>query len=102
MTPDKILEIARRFDPYEPDFVMTTETMIALGQALLEEDRESSEEQISQLRMAMHDIYEVYAGSEGFIPETCPEAYLQERMKEMAYIAGEHKGTRKRKQMEEE
>jgi hypothetical protein len=102
MTPEKILEIARRFDPYEPDFVMTEDTLIALGQALLEEDRESSEEQISQLRMAMHDIYEVYAGSEGFIPETCPEAYLQERMKEMAYIAGKHKGTRKRKQMEEE
>ena len=43
------------------------------------------------LRQAMHDIYEVYAGSEGFIPETCPEAYLQDRIKEMAYIAGKHK-----------
>ena len=54
-------------------------------------ERESSDELISRLRMAMHDIYEVYAGSEGFIPETCSEAYLQERMKEMAYIAGKHK-----------
>jgi len=45
----------------------------------------------SLLRQAMHDIYEVYAGSEGFIPETCAEAYLQDRVKEMAYIAGKHK-----------
>lgn len=45
----------------------------------------------ARLHQAMHDIYEVYAGSEGFHPETCPEAYLQERIKEMAYIAGKHK-----------
>ena len=44
-----------------------------------------------KLRAAMHDIYEVYAGSEGFIPQTCPEAYLQERVKEMADIAAKHK-----------
>jgi len=47
--------------------------------------------EIEKLRAAMHDIYEVYAGSEGFIPQTCPEAYLQERVKEMAYIAAKHK-----------
>lgn len=45
----------------------------------------------ARLRQAMHEIFEVYAGSEGFIPETCAEAYLQERIKEMAYIAGKHK-----------
>ena len=45
----------------------------------------------AKLRAAMHDIYEVYAGSEGFIPQTCPEAYLQERVKEMADIAAKHK-----------
>ena len=44
-----------------------------------------------KLRAAMHDIYEVYAGSEGFIPETCAEGYLQERVKEMADIAAKHK-----------
>ena len=48
-------------------------------------------DEIEMLRQAMHDIYEVYAGSEGFIPETCPEAYLQERVKEMADIAAKHK-----------
>lgn len=43
------------------------------------------------LRAAMHEIYEVYAGGEGFIPQTCPEAYLQELVKEMAEIAAKHK-----------
>ena len=47
--------------------------------------------EIAELRQAMHEIYEVYAGSEGFKPETCAEAYLQDRIKEMAYIAGKHK-----------
>lgn len=46
---------------------------------------------VSELRLAMHDIYEVYAGSEGFIPQTCPEAYLQQLVKEMAEIAAKHK-----------
>ncbi len=50
-------------------------------------------DEVRLLRAAMHDIYEVYAGSEGFIPQTCPEAYLQERVKEMANIAARHKGT---------
>ena len=50
-----------------------------------------AKDEIRLLRAAMHDIYEVYAGSEGFIPQTCPEAYLQERVKEMADIAAKHK-----------
>ena len=50
-------------------------------------------DEIETMRQAMHDIYEVYAGSEGFIPQTCPEAYLQERVKEMADIAAKHKRT---------
>jgi hypothetical protein len=39
----------------------------------------------------MHDIYEVYAGSEGFHPQTCLEVYLQKHIKEMADIAAIHK-----------
>ena len=46
----------------------------------------------SELRHAMHDIYEVYAGSEGIPrPETCSEAYLYELVKEMVAIAAKHK-----------
>ena len=41
MTPDKILEIARRFDPYEPDFVMTEDTLIAFAQSVIEAERDA-------------------------------------------------------------
>ena len=40
MTPDKILEIARRFDPYEPDFVMTEDSLIAFARAIIEAERD--------------------------------------------------------------
>ncbi len=37
---------------------------------------------------ALREIYEVYAGSEGFIAETAAEGYLQQLVKQMATIAG--------------
>ena len=46
MNNDKILEIARRFDPDEPDFVMTEDSLIAFAQAIIEE-RESSDEPVA-------------------------------------------------------
>jgi hypothetical protein len=42
------------------------------------------------LRAAMRDIYEVWAGSEGFIPETAPEAYQQQLIEQMRDIAAEY------------
>ena len=45
---------------------------------------------IAELETAMREIYEVYAGSEGFIPETCAESYQQQLIKEMADIAARH------------
>ena len=39
MNDEKILEIARRFDPDEPDFVMTEDTLIAFAQAIIEAER---------------------------------------------------------------
>ena len=45
---------------------------------------------IEELQDAFREIYEVYAGSEGFIPETCPEAYQQQLIKEMSDIAAKH------------
>ncbi len=45
---------------------------------------------IAELEAAMREIYEVYAGSEGFIPETCAEGYQQQLIKEMADIAARH------------
>ena len=51
-----------------------------------------SKEEIHRLRLALHEIYEIYAGSEG-IPEpvTCPEAYLLSLLQQMVEIAKEHK-----------
>ena len=51
---------------------------------------EALEERIAELEAAMREIYEVYAGSEGFIPETCPEAYQQQLIKEMSDVAAKY------------
>jgi len=47
-------------------------------------------QQTDALQDAFREIYEVYAGSDGFIPETCPEAYQQQLIKEMAEIAAKY------------
>ena len=51
---------------------------------------EAQANRIEELQDAFREIYEVYAGSEGFIPETCPEAYQQQLIKEMAEIAAKY------------
>lgn len=53
---------------------------------------EEAADEIERQRQALHDIYEVYAGSEGIPkPQTCAEAYLLERMMYMVEIAARHK-----------
>ena len=37
-----------------------------------------------RLREGLDDVFEMWAGSEGFIPETAPEGYLLELVKKMA------------------
>lgn len=55
-------------------------------------ENEKLKKQVETLRAAMHDIYEVYAGSEGIPrPETCSEAYLYDLVMGMARIAAKHK-----------
>lgn len=44
----------------------------------------------AKLRLAMHDIYEVYAGCDELLVETS-RAYLEQLLKEMSDIAAEHK-----------
>mgnify|MGYP000016372783 CR=1 FL=1 len=53
-------------------------------------DIEKANDRIAELEDAFREIYEVYAGSEGFIPETCAEGYQQQLIKEMADIAARH------------
>ena len=43
---------------------------------------------IAKLEAALREVYETWAGSEGFIPETAPEGYLLQLTKKMALIAG--------------
>jgi hypothetical protein len=40
-----------------------------------------------RLREALKEVFEAWAGSEGFIPETAPEGYLLYLTKRMAHIA---------------
>ena len=44
-------------------------------------------EQHEALEAALREVFEEWAGSEGFIPETAPEAYLLQLTKRMADIA---------------
>ena len=43
---------------------------------------------IAELEAALREAYEVYAGSDGFIPETAAEGYLQQLISEMVAIIG--------------
>ena len=48
-------------------------------------DRKSIE--IADLQARLHEVYEIYAGMEGFIPETAPEGYCLMIIKKMAQAA---------------
>jgi len=43
---------------------------------------------IAELTAALREAYEVYAGSDGFIPETAAEGYQQQLIKQMVDIIG--------------
>jgi hypothetical protein len=59
-------------------------------QSALEANRMQSEviveaqAKVAEMQQIARDAYEVYAGSEGVIPLTAPEAYLQYKLNEMA------------------
>lgn len=44
-------------------------------------------DRIEALEAALREVFEEWAGSEGFIPETAPESYLLQLTKRMADIA---------------
>jgi len=55
----------------------------------MEEEIVRLEAENARLRDAAREAYEVYAGSDGFIPETAPEAYQQRLLAQIAAILGE-------------
>jgi hypothetical protein len=52
------------------------------------EGRDALLDRIATLEAALREAYEVYAGSDGFIPETAAEGYLQQLISEMVAIIG--------------
>ena len=48
---------------------------------------EQAADRIEALEAALREVFEEWAGSEGFIPETAPEGYLLQLTKRMADIA---------------
>jgi hypothetical protein len=57
--------------------------------------RKAQAAEIEKLREALKEVFEAWAGSEGFIPETAPEGYLLYLTKRMAHIAREALGETK-------
>lgn len=53
----------------------------------LERQRLAAADRIEHLEQALREVFEEWAGSEGFIPETAPEGYLLQLTKRMADIA---------------
>ena len=49
---------------------------------------EADAARIAELEAALREAYEVYAGSDGFIPETAAEGYQQQLIKQMVDIVG--------------
>ena len=54
---------------------------------VIAEDIDAAADRIETLEAALREVFEQWAGSEGFIPETAPEAYLLQLTKRMADIA---------------
>jgi hypothetical protein len=57
--------------------------------AELEAENAELKQQLAEALMALKEIREIYAGMEGFIPETCPEGYQQRIIKQMYIVAVE-------------
>ena len=54
---------------------------------VIAEDIDAAADRIETLEAALREVFEQWAGSEGFIPETAPEGYLLQLTKRMADIA---------------
>ena len=53
----------------------------------IDKQRAEAADRIEALEAALREVFEEWAGSEGFIPETAPEGYLLQLTKRMADIA---------------
>lgn len=100
MAHDELVKRLRDFDygadiymvwPEDPDCVSEAADLIEAQAAALqakEDGLKVRDNHIAKLEAALSEVYETWAGSEGFIPETAPEGYLQWLAASMAKIAG--------------
>jgi hypothetical protein len=95
MTDDLISQIAMKlqlsamedFNPLEYDDIYLRDAKMAvdLAKPVIEAPLRA---RIAELEAALREAYEVYAGSDGFIPETAAEGYQQQLIKQMVDIIG--------------
>jgi predicted type IV restriction endonuclease len=72
----------------DADLIDPVQDRLVLAVRELAADRiEAQAAEIKRLREALREVFEQWAGSEGFIPETAPEGYLLELTKRMALTA---------------
>jgi hypothetical protein len=55
---------------------------------MMHSEYKTARARIAELEAALREAYEVYAGSDGFIPETAAEGYQQQIIKQMVDIIG--------------
>jgi hypothetical protein len=55
--------------------------------ALVESEIRKIERELAAAQARLHEIAEIYTGSEGFIPNTAPEDYQQRLLKQMYEVA---------------
>ena len=79
------------WEEWDDEFGATIDARQKAAAAVIEADREAvraeQAAEIERLREALREVFEEWAGSEGFIPETAPEGYLLQLTKRMADIA---------------
>jgi hypothetical protein len=94
MTDEDIAAAEAHFNLWYPDtawgFDPLCELIAQTRQAARAEAADTLKAQaaeIERLREALHEVFEQWAGSEGFIPKTAPEGYLLGLTKRMADTA---------------
>ena len=74
-------------NPKHTDTSRSGKLVERLRDFVIAEDIDAAADRIEALEAALREVFEEWAGSEGFIPETAPEAYLLQLTKRMADIA---------------
>ena len=75
---DEITRLRAEVEKLRQVLENTQQARVLQGKAITDASNE-----IERLRAALREAYEVYAGSDGFIPETAGEGYQQQIIRQM-------------------